>query len=92
MKKVFLFTVAILLSFFNLLNEFSVKCFISFATPRMGVLEKAKSAHLALLDRGNMSNDIFKRIIKVEEEITNQVVLENKSSGFVNILSLIIRH
>ncbi len=77
MKKVFLFTVAILLSFFNFINEFSVKFFISFVTPRIGVLEKINSKHVALLDRGNLSNDIFKKAIK-EEKVEEDFFVETQ--------------
>jgi len=68
MKKIFLFTIAILLSVFYFVNEFSAKFFISLSIPRISVPCKKNSKYMALLDKGNLSNDIFKKTIKIEEE------------------------
>lgn len=83
MKKIFLFTIAILLTIFNFLNQFSVKFFISFAIPRINSFEKSNSKYVALLSKGNFSKDIFKGTLKKEEEITedldeNVVNVENE--------------
>ena len=61
MKKLFLFTIIILLSVFGFINEFSTKFFISFAIPRITIAGKKVSKYVSLLDRGNLSNDIFKK-------------------------------
>ena len=68
MKKIFLFTIALLLSMFCFINEFSAKFFISLSMPRICISDKKNSKHMALLDRGNLSNDIFKKTAKIEEE------------------------
>lgn len=76
MKKIFLFTIAILLSFFNFINEFSAKFFISFAVPKINISAKNDSKYVVLLAKGNLSNDIFKKTIKVKESIAEDFIEE----------------
>jgi len=76
MKKIFLFTVAILLSIFNFINEFSAKFFISFAIPKINISESRDSKYMALLAKGNLSDDIFKKTVKIKEEIIAEDFVE----------------
>ena len=66
MKKILLFTICILFSVFTFINETTVKFFISFAIPKISFVDKKMPSHLALLDRGNLSRDIFKKVNAVE--------------------------
>lgn len=86
MKKIFLFTITILLSIFNFVNQFSAKFFISFTVPRINVSTKNNSKYVTLLSKGNLSNDIFKRIIKIEENISEdfeEKVINVENDDFV---------
>lgn len=73
MKKIFLFTIAVLLSIFNCINQFSVKFFISFVIPRINVSARNDSKYIALMAKGNLSNDIFRKTLKIEENITENL-------------------
>lgn len=69
MKKIFLFTICILFSMFAFINETTVKSFITMAIPRITTVNKKLPLHLSVLDRCNLSSDIFKDVIDIENEI-----------------------
>lgn len=77
MKKPFSVTIVILLSIFCFINEFTAKFFISFAVPRITISNKKVSKYVALLDRGNLSNGIFKKEVIPQEENIGETLEEN---------------
>jgi len=80
MKKILLFTICILVSIGAFINETTVKFFITMAIPRIASVNKKLPMHLAVLDRGNLSQDIFKDVanIEVDKNLTDKNSAEEK--------------
>lgn len=94
MKKIFFIVVLALLGIYVFLDEMSANFFISFAIPRIALAENRISKHIALLDKGNLSDNIFKKTFKEDtiiiekeenEEVEKEVIYDDTVSNYYEV-------